>query len=249
MTDAAVPFRRGAVRPVECFRLGVESLTGHYGLFLGMTVVGVLIASYGPLGILMGPMYCGLFHCYLRRLAGEEVAFGQLFRGFDHFVESLLATIPILLASFLLSLFVVATVFVGVLCVVFGTAEATRLNTDAGPAFAIGATALVALWFLLLMALILIPLAILTTFTYPLIVDRGLPGFEALALGARSGLANAWGLAGLFLLNMALGLAGMCLCYVGALLVLPFSFAALAVAYRQVFPAAVASPLQGKLLK
>ena len=249
MSDAVVPFRRGAVRPVECFRLGWIALTGHYWLFLGMTLVGVILASYGPLGILMGPMYCGLFHCYLRRLAGEEVAFGQLFKGFDHFVESLLATIPIFLASFLLALFVVAAVFAGILIVVFGTAGATRLNTDAGPAFAICGSVLVALGFLLLLALVLIPLAILTTFTYPLIVDKGLPGFEALALSARSGLANAWGLVGLFVLNMALGIAGMCFCYVGALLVLPFSFAALAVAYRQVFPAEEAPPLPGILRK
>ena len=233
---ADVPFLRGAVRPMECYRLGWGLIEKQYLLFLGITLVGVLLASYAPLGILMGPMLCGVYHCYLRKIAGETVTFGALFKGFDHFLQSLLATIPIFLASMVSALVVVAVVFFEVFGVVLGAEGQARILPDAGPWFVFGAVALVSLSFVVLMALVLIPLAILTTFTYPLIMDRNLPGFDALRMSARAGMANAGGLAGLFLLNLALGLVGMCFCYVGALLLLPLNFAALAVAYRQVFP-------------
>jgi uncharacterized membrane protein len=54
-------------------------------------------------------------------------------------------------------------------------------------------------------------------------------------LSFRAALANFWRLLGLFLLNFLLGLAGVILCYVGILLVFPITFAAVAVAYEQVF--------------
>ena len=101
----------------------------------------------------------------------------------------------------------------------------------------LAALAVVLLTVFALVLLLFLPLSILTAFAYPLIVDRRLPGFEALVLGFRAGLANFWGLFGLFFLSFLLGCAGMCFCYVGALLVTPLSFAAQAVAYRQVFPA------------
>jgi uncharacterized membrane protein len=44
------------------------------------------------------------------------------------------------------------------------------------------------------------------------------------------------GVIGLLLLCVAFGFAGVLACYVGMFLVLPIQFAAVAVAYRQVFP-------------
>lgn len=242
MTGKVLPFRRSAVRPIECYRLGWKTLTGHYWLFLGITLVGVLLASYAPLGILIGPMFCGLYHCYLRRLAGEEVTFGQLFKGFDHFVESLLATIPIFVASLALAFLVVGVALaegIGLL-VLAGGAGCSAAEPASG--FVLAALAMILLTVFALVLLLFLPLSILTAFAYPLIVDRRMPGFEALALGARAGFGNFWGLFGLFLLTFLLGCAGMCFCYVGAILVMPLSFAAQAVAYRQVFPAEGALP-------
>jgi uncharacterized membrane protein len=74
-------------------------------------------------------------------------------------------------------------------------------------------------------------------FTYPLIVDRRLSAIDALRTSARAVIGNLGGVMGLMGLSALLGIAGMLLCYVGAFLVMPVSFAAWAVAYRQVFPA------------
>jgi hypothetical protein len=245
MSEVAVPFRRGAVKPIECFRLGFNAMAGQYGLLLGMTLVGMLLASYGPLGILMGPMFCGLYGANLRRLSGEKVTFGQLFGGFDYFVESLLATIPIFAASVALTLLVIGVTAVEVAGLVFFAGGAGSSHAEPAAGLALSAVALVFLTVLVLALLLFLPLSILTAFTYPLIVDRRLPGFDALALGARAGLANFWGLFGLLALIFLLGCIGACFCYVGALLVLPLSFAAQTVAYRQVFPAVDSLPQKG----
>ena len=50
-----------AVQPVECIKAGWELIKSQYWLFVGMTVVGIIIGSVVPLGILMGPMMCGIY--------------------------------------------------------------------------------------------------------------------------------------------------------------------------------------------
>ena len=60
-------------------------------------------------------------------------------------------------------------------------------------------------------------------------------GIDAVKLSAKAALANFWPLLGLLLLNGLIGFAGVLLCYVGIFLALPVTFAAIAVAYEQVF--------------
>jgi uncharacterized membrane protein len=74
-------------------------------------------------------------------------------------------------------------------------------------------------------------------FSYPLIVEHKLSGLEACKTSARAVMANAGGMLGLVLMNLLLGIVGVLACYVGAIAVLPISFAAFDVAYRQVFAA------------
>lgn len=57
--------------------------------FLGCFVAN-LVASSFPL-ILYGPVMCGIMFATLKALRGQVPEFGDLFRGFDRFVDSLLA--------------------------------------------------------------------------------------------------------------------------------------------------------------
>jgi len=91
--------------------------------------------------------------------------------------------------------------------------------------------------FILIMILLSLVLQILFLFTFPLIADRKLRGWEAVQLSIKAGLANFGGVLGLVLLNALISLVGLMLCYVGAFFVMPITFAALTMAYRQVFPA------------
>ena len=99
-TVPQVTFQRNAVRPVDCFKEGWNLIKGQYWLILGMCIVGWMIAAAVPLGILMGPMMCGLFLTFFKLRRGEPIEFGTLFKGFEYFSQSIVATllhvIPIL---------------------------------------------------------------------------------------------------------------------------------------------------------
>ena len=82
---------------------------------------------------------------------------------------------------------------------------------------------------------IMMVIGLLFTFAYPLIVDRRLSGINAVKLSIRAGIANFWRLLGMILVTMVLNFVGVLFCYVGAFLVMPMSFAAIAMAYEQVF--------------
>src|SRR6266850_7159902 len=95
MNDASttIEFRRNAVQPMECLRAGFELIKSQYWLFVGMTAVGVIIGSVVPLGILMGPMMCGIYLALFQTRRGQPIEFGTLFKGFDYFGDSLIATL------------------------------------------------------------------------------------------------------------------------------------------------------------
>ena len=91
--SATIEFRRNAVEPMECIKAGWNLIRSQYWLFVGMTAVGVIIGSVVPLGILMGPMMCGLYLALFQTRRGQPIEFGILFKGFDYFGDSVIATL------------------------------------------------------------------------------------------------------------------------------------------------------------
>ncbi len=225
--DDALPFQRSAIRPMLCLREAWQLARDRYGLFLGITIVGLLIAGAVPFGILLGPMMCGLAKCFLAKRRGETVKFDLLFKGFDHFSESLIASMLIFGASLLVILPVM-------LLVMFGGVFATFSAANRATPGIVAALVLAGLG-LLLVVLLSLFIGALFAFTFPLIADRGLKGTEALKLGAKAALANLGGLLGLGVLTFLLSCAGLCCCYVGVFLVAPFTMGAQFIAYEQVF--------------
>jgi len=203
----------------------------QYLLMVGISAVAVLAGGMAPLGVLLGPLMCGLYLCMFALMNGERVEFGLIFKGFDHFVPSLIATLIQMVPMFIVM--IPAYLVFMVLFVMAGAAGA-RDHEAAGPVLGVMMVAAIALFLVIMLASVVI--GVFFAFTYPLIVDRRLSGWDACRTSARAVLANLGGMLGLVLLNVALGMAGLLLCYVGALLVLPIGFGALAVAYRRVFP-------------
>src|SRR4051812_15369261 len=101
MTQNLPTFNRNVVQPMECLKAGWALVKEQYWLFVGIMAVGILIAGVVPMGILMGPMMCGIYLVLLQHMRGRPIEFGMLFKGFDYFVESLIATllqfVPVLL--------------------------------------------------------------------------------------------------------------------------------------------------------
>ncbi len=225
--DEALPFQRSAIRPMLCLREAWQLVRDQYGLFLGITVVGLLISGAVPFGILMGPMMCGMAMCFLAKRRGETVRFDLLFKGFDHFSESLIASMLIFGASLLVLLPVMLLVMFGGVFAAFSAAN------RATPGFVVAlVVAGVGLFLVVLLSMFI---GALFAFTFPLIADRGMKGTEALKLGAKAALGNLGGLLGLSLLTFLISCAGLCCCYVGVFLVVPFTMGAQFIAYEQVF--------------
>jgi hypothetical protein len=240
MGDVQPSFRRGVVRPMECFRAGWELIKPNYWLFLGISVVGYLIASVVPFGILMGPMLCGIFMCLFAAQRGRPVKFEMLFKGFDHFVPSLVVSLLMMVPL----LAVVIAGYVIMFVVLFAS-----MPTKPGPAGGPPPGVPVAFWLAyagLILAILLVSLLIgvVFFFAYPLIVDRKLAAIPAIKTSWAAARANLGGVIGVVVLSLLLNILGELACCVGMFFVLPMHFGAVAVAYRQVFPDEQAGPAE-----
>jgi uncharacterized membrane protein len=236
MTPTQIPFNRNAVEPVQCIKAGWEVLKDKYWLFVGMCAVAILVAGAVPMYILMGPMMCGLNLVFFKQRRREPVEFADLFKGFDYFGQSLIATMLYVLP-------VMAIVIPAYLLFYFGmlvSVAAQGASSEPNPALPLVVLVMFSLFVLVMMVLLLL-ISVGFTFTYPLIVDRRLAGFDAVKLSFKAAMANFWRLFGMMILTGLLGLAGYLVCCVGMFLVLPISYAAIDMAYEQVFGLANAS--------
>lgn len=222
-----IPFRRNAVEPIECIKGGWETIKNQYWLFFGMTFIGVLIGSAVPI-ILIGPMMCGLNLAFFKARRGEPVEFGTLFKGFDYFGQSVIAAL--LHALPILVIVIPAYVLFYVSMIVSIAAQ----GNEPSPAPFFGVMAVFGLFWLVVMIVIIV-ISVGFLFAYPLIVDRKLKAIDAIKLSFRAGLSNFWRLLGMLLLTGLMTSLGVLACYVGAFLVMPISYAAIAKAYEQVF--------------
>jgi hypothetical protein len=226
-----IEFKRNAVDPVECIKGGWNLIRSQYWLFVGMTVVGIIIGSVVPLGILMGPMMCGIYLAIFQTRRGQPIEFGLLFKGFDYFGDAVIATLLHMIPMFLIIVPSYILFYVGMFATI---AASSAGNGEPNPAALLGFMG-VFLIFVLVIMVVLIVLSVIFTFAYPLIVDRRMSGLEAVKLSIRAAFANFWRLLGMLLLTGLLTFVGVLFCYVGAFLVMPISFAAIAMAYEQVF--------------
>jgi uncharacterized membrane protein len=228
MNPIPVEFRSGVISPVECLKEGWQTIKDRYWLFLGLTLVAMLVGGAVPV-VLIGPMTCGLYLCLFAKMRGEPVEFAMLFKGFDYFMQGLVAaaiqTLPVILI-----MAVGQVIFVAFTLIIMPTQRGDAMP----PVFWVGLVL-----FVLFAMLVSLVIHSLFLFAYPLIVDRKLSGLDAIKLSYRAALQNLSGIVGLILLLGGLGILGVLACYVGVFLVMPISFAAYAAAYRRVFPETV----------
>ena len=192
MTPDNLQFRTGVIKPVECLKEGWALIKDQYWLFLGITAVGMLIGKAVPI-VLLGPMMAGIFLCLLQRLRNEPVEFGNLFKGFDYFVQSLIVAairivpILILIVPFYLIMFTV----------MMTTMPRGRSSSGAVPTFMFAFFGLEMVFVVVLMVVVLM-IETFLLFAFPLVVDRKLSGLDAAKLSLKAAKANLGGVLGLF---------------------------------------------------
>jgi uncharacterized membrane protein len=232
MTPDNTQFRTGVIKPVECVKEAWALIKDQYWLFLGIVFVGVFVGGAVPI-VLIGPMMVGIYLCVFRRMRGEPVEFGMLFKGFDHFAQSLIAALLQMIPMVIVM--VPAYIIMFVLMMTSMPRGGGRMNPDESSRFIF-----TFLGFELVFVAVIVAVGVVVTtfflFAFPLIADRNLSGVEATKLSIKAARANLGGVLGLILVNVGLGLLGVLACYVGAFLIAPISLTSYAVAYRRVFP-------------
>lgn len=216
-------FRTGVIKPVECVKEGFALIKSDYWLLLAMTIVAGLIGGV-TLFIAVGAMSCGLSHAYLKRIDGKPVVFDDLIKGFSWFWPSLAVALVIVVPM----LIVYAVIYIPV---VLAAVMGSNLSQDEFMALLAGAFA-VDLVFIVIMVCV----HTLLIFAFPLIVDCGMGGFQAMTTSARAVLRNLGGVVGLFVVNFGLAIVGELALCIGIYFVIPIIVAGNMVAYRRVFP-------------
>ena len=226
-------FKTGVIRPIECFKEGWKLIKDQYWLFLGITLVGLLIGGLVPLGIVLGSMMCGIYFCLFKKIDGQPVEFNDLFKGFDYFLPSLIVSLFVVVPTLIFTIVMQIAQF-AFFITLQGIQNGKMSSREVEPLLwtFFGVFGVATLIFGLLLAC----LHALIMFAYPLVVERRMKGVDAFKLSARAVWKNLNGVVGIILCEFVLGIVGLLLCYVGAFLLAPLSFAAVAVAYRKVFP-------------
>jgi hypothetical protein len=212
---------------VECLKAGWNLVRKQYWLFVGLCAVGMLIGSSVPLGILMGPMMCGLYLAFFRVRRGLPIEFGTLFKGFDYFgqsvVAALLHVIPITAVVIAAYVFLYVGMFAAMIA-------ASAAGENAAPFAGIGIFLIFMLFFVVIfLVVIFISIGLLCI---PLIVDRGMQASTQSVVGAQPLQLLAFTRHAL--LGGLLGIVGIALCYV-EYFSCSITLAAVAAAYEQVF--------------
>jgi hypothetical protein len=190
-------------------------IKSQYWLILGMVIVGWMIASAVPFGILMGPMMCGLFLAFFKLRRGEPI------------IATLIHVVPI-------TLLIVGAYIAFYVFFLFAMVAQSQAGGEPNGAAMLLMLVVYAVFWIAVIALVMF-LSIGFMFVYPLIVDRNLQGFDAIKMSFRGAFANFWGLLGMMFLNFLLSIAGLLCCIVGVYFVLPISYSAVAIAYEQIF--------------
>jgi len=227
-------FRAAQLRPVELLADGWKLVRQQYWLMLGVTVTGLLIGSLAPLGLFMGPMVCGIYLCLFARMRGERATFGSLFRGFEYFVPSFIATliqiVPIMAMAIPVNLILLLLSMKRILAAMDRPFRDVAAMLGTWEIFVIVGVATVAIF------LLSVFFGTFFMFSYPLIADRAMPGWAAVKLSARASRANFGGAALLMATTTVASIVASLFCYIGGFMITPVTLAAWAIAYRRIFP-------------
>src|SRR5947209_18261400 len=217
-------FTTGQIRPIECAKEGWALIKDEYWMLFGVSIVGALIGGVS-MYVLLGPMVCGIFICYLKRLNGGSVVFDDLWLGFKYFGRSLLVTILVVVSIVVYFIAVFTTIYLPIIMQAVGGNRVSERD--------LLGTFLTAVVVDLVIAVVMVCIHSLLIFAFPLIVDRGLSSVDAIKLSARAALRNLGGIGGLIVVNFVLALIGEALCGIGLYFVIPILTASNLVAYRK----------------
>ncbi len=226
-------FTTGRIRPIECVKEAWDLIKDEYWVLFAVSLVGAIIGGM-TMYVLLGAMICGIFRCYLTKIDGGKVNFEDLWRGMEYFRQSLLVTILFVVPIVIYFVAIFVTMYLPIL---MKAVAGSRVSDEE-----LLITVVIVLVVDVIIAVVMVTLHSLMMFSFPLIVDRGLPGWDAIKLSARAVMKNLGGVGGLIVVNFGLIILGYIALCVGLYFIIPVITAGNLVAYRKVFPAIAHPP-------
>ncbi len=220
----SLAYRSVSINPIDLMSRTWTLIQDDYLLFLGITFLAWLIGSYVPFYLLLGPMVCGTYYAYLKKMRGEKVELGDLFKGLDWFADSLIVSLVLLGITIVVLGFSYLFMFAGIIGI-------GAMGEEAAP-LVIMYLGLAVLVIMVLALLIMVPFA----FAYPLISEQGLEAGEAMQVSFAAARANLFGIIGLIVVITIVHLVASMLCFLPLFLVFPITYGSAAVLYSDVFP-------------
>jgi hypothetical protein len=231
-SPADISIRKVNVRVFDLFQRSFQLLGDQYWLFLGITVLAMLIGSAVPLGLIMGPVLVGIYCCFIERERIGRVEFSTMFKGFEDFLEPFLAFLVILAVGLVVMVPLTLIMFVAILLPILAVAGSGDPNVaPAAPIMSI--LMMLALYPLIIGAQILIAMPFL--FTFQLIADRNLKAIDSIKLSVQGVLRNFWGVLWCLIAVSFLSFLAALMCYFPMLFLMPVSFGVSYVLYRDIF--------------
>ena len=176
MTDPQTAFQRVPIRPMDCLSESWNLLAGKYWVFFAICLVGLLIQSFVPMNILTGPMLCGIFIAWFAIMRGETITFEMLFKGFDYFGPSLIASLILVAVVLVVMIPCYVLLFAGI---ALGAAAGEESPEIMGIAVFLSTSL-----FMLVIMTVMTVIMTLFIFVYQLIVDRKLKAIPAMKTSA-----------------------------------------------------------------
>ncbi len=225
--DSAELGRRISIRPIALLQQGYDFIKGDYWLFLGLSLVAMVIGSLVPFAILLGPMMVGLWLCFREREEGKPTSFDTLFRGFDSFGSSLVAVLLNLAIMFatVIAFMIPFAILMALLI--------PALENGGGAGIAVGA--IMVGFYLCFILLSIIPQFALM-FSLQLIADKGYTAWDAVVGGFKLVFKNLLGILWYALVVSIVSIPLMLMCVVPFILFMPVFYASLFLLYREMCP-------------
>ena len=233
-----IQFIPGAIDAGDCVTNAWEMLKKNYGMYLGISVVTMLLVSCIPcLNIfIVGPVMGGFFYVASRDMRGEPADFGMMFKGFEKFVPlmviGLIQSIPGVIAQVLR-----LTINLGQLGLGGKDGNYQFFQASSDKDILAGGLAVIGVVVGLVFAVIAIVWWMIMFFAIPLAMENEIGPIDAIKLSARAAMSNIGGLIVLIIFEILVMLVGILLICVGAFLIsFPVILLANVFAFRQVFP-------------
>ncbi len=223
-----IRFNKSAISAGDCLTKGWEILKPNYFMFFGIGLIALVLGCIPVVSwIIGGPIMVGVYYAMLRQYNGEPVEFGMISKGFSKFVPAMVIGFLMLLPGIVINGYNYGLRLAEALAIL-------NPNEMTG-----GLVSLMAIFSFLVTIFSLVGgfiLGISLTFSLPLLAEHDLSLMEAIKLSSKAGWGNVGGLSLLFLLIALMLIVGALACCIGIFFVFPMIYAAITVAYRQVFP-------------